>query len=273
VLSNSIANSGNTSFKFTFQKAVPPLTSKIGDSTQYTFYYGGTPNTSPLTVGSDTEAVGPYTNSSTLDISAGSTLKVTGSLTSYTQQVQQFTRVIGETTPPLHTVVNGTLSVDRINIVNGILAGTGTITGPISAFAPIPATTKLKETPGGTLLPASSADISSARPGKLKTGDVTLYGARLGIIARGAGNAGTDYGQLASSGKVNLGNSNLVLYRDPNYIPKKGDTLTILTAANGITGQFKQGTTVFDSTGTFRFTIKYNANSVVLTYDPLSPLR
>ena len=96
-----------------------------------------------------------------------------------------------------------------------------------------------------------------------------MYGSKFGVIAKGATTAGTDYSQLVSSGKVNLGNSNLVLYRDINYIPKAGDTLTILTAANGITGQFAQGTSVMDSTNTFRFNIKYTANSVELVYQPI----
>jgi hypothetical protein len=269
-LNNPISSSGNASFVFTFALPVPPLTSKVGSTTQYTFYYGGTPNTSPLTLGSgETDNISPYTNTSTLTIPVGSTLKITGNLTSYTQQVQQFTRVIGETLPKLCTVVNGTLDVSRVNVVNGTLAGTGTITGAVSLFAPLSATQQLHETPGGLLLPASSAHTSSAKPGKLSTGDVTMYGSKFGVIAKGATTAGTDYSQLVSSGKVNLGNSNLVLYRDINYIPKAGDTLTILTAANGITGKFKQGDSVVDTTGAFRFTIEYNANSVVLKYEPL----
>jgi hypothetical protein len=270
-LSNPILSSGSTSFLFIFTPPVPPLISSVNSSTRYTFYFGGTPNTSPLIVGpvgpNDPPVISPYTNNSTLEIPAGITLTITGDLPSYTQQVQQFTRVIGATMPPIHTVVNGTLDVGRVNIVNGILAGTGTITGPISLFAPLSATQELQATPGGALLPASSADISTAKPGTLHTGDVTMFGSKLEILAKGAGTAGTDYSQLASSGKVDLGNSNLVLTLN-NYIPKAGDTLTILTAKNGITGQFKSGATVVSTTG-FRFNVTYNANSVVLTYNPL----
>jgi hypothetical protein len=272
-LNNPISSSGNNSFLFIFALPVPPLTSALDSTAQYTFYFGGTVNAAPFIIkpGGDKE-ISPYTNNSTLEIPTGRTLKITGNLTSYTQQVQQFRRVIGETLPSLNTVVNGTLDVSRVNIVNGTLAGTGTITGPISLFTSLDAINGsngipgLQATPGGFLLPASSANTSNGDPGKLSTGDVTMYGAEFGVIASGATAAGTDYSQLVSSGKVSLGNSNLALFLH-NYIPKAGDTLTILTAANGITGQFKQGTSI-DVNG-FHFTITYNANSVVLTYRSL----
>jgi hypothetical protein len=272
-LNNPIPTSGNNSFLFIFALPDPPLTSAVDSTTRYTFYYGGTPNASPLTLPTlpgDTENISPYTNNSTLDIPAGRKLTITGNLTSYTQQVQQFTRVKGETIPSLNTVVNGTLDVSRVNIVNGTLAGTGKITGPISLFAPLSAINGsngipgLQATPGGFLLPANSANISNGNPGELSTGDVTLYGAEFGVIAKGA--AGTDYSQLTSSGTVSLGNSNLVLSLH-NYIPKAGDTLTIITAAKGITGKFIQGNSI--TVNGFTFNITYNANSVVLTYRSL----
>jgi hypothetical protein len=297
-LNNSITNSSNQSFLYTLVLPVPPLTSKVGDKTQYTLYLGGTPNTSPLTVNPGyPNQPSPYTNTSTVTIPAGSTLDITpviGSLTSYTQQAQQLTRVKGVVTPSTFTLVNGTLTSGRVDIADGTLAGKGTINGAIDMMGPLSGYTftyrdpislkmltgTIEGTNGGSLLPGDSTDLSTAKPGILHTGDVTMYGAKavigsttiygpkLQIIAKGATTAGTDYSQLASSGNVSLGNSELVLYRDINYIPKKGDTLTILTAKS-ITGQFRQGTTVFDTTGAFRFKITYNANSVVLTYNPL----
>src|SRR5262249_12592879 len=155
----------------------PPLTSALDSTAQYTFYFGGTVNAAPFIIKPDgDEEISPYTNNSTLEIRTGATLKITGNLTSYTQQVQQFRRVIGETLPSLNTVVNGTLDVSRVNIVNGTLAGTGTITGPISLFTSLGAINGsngipgLQATPGGFLLPASSANISDGSPGILGTG-------------------------------------------------------------------------------------------------------
>jgi hypothetical protein len=205
--------------------------------------------------------------------------------------------VKGVVTPSTFTIVNGTLTAGRVDIADGTLAGKGTINGAVDVMGPLSGYTftyrdpisrqmltgTIEGTKGGTLLPASSADQSTAKPGTLTTtGDVTMYGARFGVIANGAATAGTDYSQLASTGKaskVSLGNSDLVLYRNINYIPKTGDTLTILTSANPITGVFKQGTSVFDQTGAFRFNINYNVKTVVngntqysitLTYNPLS---
>jgi hypothetical protein len=279
----------------------------VNNSYLFTMSGPGTANASlTFKTGTTTQVAAPYMNTlGDVTIPSTSTLQVQaqfGLLTSYTQGNEQNARVSmvatpdssgGQPTPKfianaplpsLNTVVNGTLDAARVEIVNGRLAGTGTVKGSLLVFGPVSGydnpieytgwnntANKIRGTDGGSLLPASSADTSNAKPGKLSTGDVTMYvGAKLGVIAMGATTAGTDYSQLVSSGKVNLGNSDLVLYRNINYIPKKGDTLTILTAANGITGQFRQGTSVLDTTGAFRFQITYNTNSVVLTYSPLS---
>jgi hypothetical protein len=266
------------------------------------------------------QVAAPYMNTlGDVNISAGNTLQVKaqfGLLTSYTQANEQNARVSmvatpdssgGKATPKfkenaplpsLNTTVNGTLNAARVEIVNGRLAGKGTINGTLLVFGAVSGydngielkpvngepvdtswnntTNIIRKTNGGSLLAADSTDTSTAKPGKLRTGDVIMYGAKVAtdgakfkVIANGATTAGTDYGQVISSGKVSLGGSNLVLYRDINYIPKAGDTLTILTAANGITGQFAQGTSVMDSTNTFRFNIKYTANSVELVYQPI----
>src|SRR5262249_31072825 len=94
---------------------------------------------------------------------------------------------------------------------------------------------------------------------------VALFGASLAVFAKGAVTQGSDYSWLASAGQVSLGNSklNLSLFGDT---PRAGDSLTIVTAANGVTGKFSQGSSV--TVNGFTFKITYNATSVVLTYTP-----
>ncbi len=189
--------------------------------------------------------------------------------------------------PDLNTVVDGILHVGRVNIVDGWLTGTGTVEGDLNLFGPLAgyadpikmtpvdkepvdpswdnATNTIRATAGGVLAPgtrgANPGDPGT--PGKLTVaGDVSLFGATFTIFARGAAVQGTDYGWLSSSGQVNLDNSKLD-FSLIGYTPKLGDSLTIITATNGITGKFSQGNSI--TVGAFRFNITYNANSVVLT--------
>jgi hypothetical protein len=330
----------------------------------YTFYGAGTPNTAPLVLSGTTSAPGPYTDTSTLDIPAGSVLSVTGTLNSYTQELQQLAYLMGvKNAPSIGTIVNGLLTAGLVNVVNGTLSGAGTITGPqvsatgastgtaaiaftqsevqsnqaklqnlavgmvigsstsgysvpgnptvtqiihqnpndsstpivgVQTSAPIPSTSPnfpsgvvytfvkpttvdvngpvsanppyQQATTGGSLLPGSSTT-----PGTLSvTGDVTMYGASLGVVANGAGTAGTNYSQLASSGTVSLGNSTLNFSLLGGYTPRAGDTLTIVSAAK-VTGTFSQGDRLTVNSGNvdYTFTITYNATSVVLTFASL----
>lgn len=255
----------------------------VGSNSQFTFYGAGTPNTSPLTLsGGVTEANSPYSNTSTVTIPAASSLKIKtdiGNLTSYTQQLQQIARVKtqGEDLPPLNTIINGSLDAGRVDIVDGYLSGTGTINGSVELMGPVNGykyrnslgdIVTILPTKGGFLLPGSLNKV----PGKLTIGsmstpgDVSMYGGTISILARGATSAGADYSQLVSYGKVSLGNSVLDLSVINNYTPKAGDTLTVITAAGGVTGRFKQDTSI--TVHGFHFTITYNANNVVLTYVP-----
>jgi hypothetical protein len=234
----------------------------------YTFWGAGTANTGPLTLpNGETDAPGPYVNTSTVTIPVGSELKIAGTLNSYTQELQQLSLLKGAKTPSINTIVNGTLDAGRIDVVNGSLAGTGTILdGSVFVAGPVSATKDQEATSGGSLLPGSLSGI----PGKLTIGstttpgDVTMYGATLGVFARGATTPGTDYSQLFSFGKVSLGNSKLNLSLVSGYNPKAGDVLTIISALGGITGTFSQGTSI--TVNGFQFTITYNQNSVVLTF-------
>src|SRR5262249_26438369 len=148
-----------------------------------------------------------------------SSLNINGPSPTYTQ--------IG---PNPTTLVDGTLTVNggagQINITSGYLAGSGTVNGVVSVGS------------DGVLLPGDFGQ----RPHILHTGDVTLTsGALLQIFANAPNIAGTDYSQLVSSGTVNLGGSTLTVGIGPGYTPHIGDTLTIVTAANPVSGQFSQG--------------------------------
>jgi hypothetical protein len=228
-----------------------------------------------------------------------------GNLTSYTQQFQQVSRVSIVATPDsdsnyhptpqfiqnvplpdLNTIVNGVLDAARVEIVNGSLSGTGMIKGSVNVLGPVggyedpivlkPPTpmsptpdqnfnnpnNKILGTNGGFLV----AGQLGGTPGKLTvTGGVSLFGASFTAFAKGAATRGSDYSYLSSDGKVQLGNSKLDLSLT-GYTPQTGDSLTIITAANGITGKFSQGDSI--TVNGFTFNITYNANSVVLTYAP-----
>ncbi len=237
----------------------------------YTFFGAGTANTAPLVLSGTANAAGPYTDTSTLEIPAGSALNVTGTLNRYTQELQQLAFLTGLVPPALGTTVDGTLTAGLVDVVNGFLAGTGTVTGPqgtpatVDVNGPVGATKYQEATPGAVLLPGSTTT-----PGRLSvTGDVTMYGATFRVVANGAGAAGTHYSQLVSSGTVSLGHSDLDVSLVGGYVPDAGDTLTIISAAK-VTGTFGDGNRVTVRSGghDYVFAITYNANSVVLTFTP-----
>ncbi len=278
---NSGGDAAQTKFSFSLAnlKDLPPLTSAIGSTTQYTLFYGGTPNTTPLQIqGSDVDFMSPFTNSSMVRIPVGDTMKITtdvGSLTSFTQQIQQFTRVEGQTMSMPFTVVRGELDVGRVSIADGRLAGIGTITGSLDLLAPLKAytyvdsigkTVTVRETYGGILQPGAL----DGTPGRLTVGsasspkEVRLYGGTFMFSATGATTPGTDYSQLVSFGNVSLGKNSLYLYLDfGDYVPKPGESLTIISTTGEISGQFIQGTSM--TVGGITYKITYNKNSVVLT--------
>jgi hypothetical protein len=250
---------------------------------------------------------GPYSNTlQDLDIPSGSTLKITskiGNLTSYTQQFEEQDRVSivatpdsmnGKATPKfmpnahfpvLSTVVDGVLDAGRVEIVDGLLSGTGKVMGSLNVYGPVsgypdsivllPVNGKpidpswdnknnsIRGTVGGFLVAGKvSGTPGGGTPGKLSvTGNVSLFGASFAAFASGAAMQGSDYSWLASDGAVSLGGSKLDLSLI-GYTPHPGDSLTIITAAKGITGKFSQGDSI--TVNSFTFHITYNANSVVL---------
>jgi hypothetical protein len=285
---------------------IPPLV--VGGTSLFTMLGPGTANGHPLTL---LAVTGPYSNTlEDLNIPSGSTLTITsklGTLTSYTQQFEQQDRVSmvatpdsknGHATPSfipnapfpdLNTVVDGVLDAGRVEIVDGLLSGTGTLTGSLNVFGPVsgyPDTIKLMPVDGGPIDPSWDNEKNTIRatsggflvagkaggsggggtPGELTVkGDVSLFGASFVAYAGGAVKQGSDYSWLSSDGKVNLGNSKLDLSL-VGYTPQAGDSLTMITAANGISGTFSQGSSI--TVNGFKFNITYNANSVVLTSVP-----
>jgi hypothetical protein len=195
--------------------------------------------------------------------------------------------------PALHTIVNGTLDSARVEIADGGLSGTGKITGVLNVYGPVGGyanpivsvgidphpdwkdelwnnpSNVIKGTNGGFLVagdPEKPEDpLKGGTPGKLTVeGDVSMYGASFVVYAKGT-TQGSDYSYLDSDGKVHLGNSKLDLSL-LGYTPQTGHSLTIINAAQGITGKFSQGNSI--TVNGFPFTITYNANSVVLTPGP-----
>jgi hypothetical protein len=289
---------------------IPPLV--VNGTSLFTILGPGTANGLPLKLpAGPTTSAGPYSSTlQDLNIPSTSTLTITsliGNLTSYTQQYEQMARVSIVATPDsqngmatpsfvpnaplpdLETVVDGTLDAGRVEIVNGLLSGTGTVQGSLNVFGPVseyddpivllpvdkepidpswdnPMNT-IRGTTGGSLVAGKRGPApGSGAPGKLTvTGDVSLFGASFVAYAQGAATPGSDYSWLSGGGTVNLGNSTLALSLS-GYTPKPGDSLTIITAASGITGQFSQGTSI--TVNGFKFNITYNANSVVLTAVP-----
>src|SRR5262249_31893386 len=139
----------------------------------YTFAGAGTANTAALNLPKGkTDAPGPYTNTATVAIPVGGVLKVTGTLNSYTQALQQLSLLRGTTPPSISTVADGTLDAGRVSVVNGVLSGTGTITGSVFVSGPVSATADQVATSGGFLRPASAG----GSPGKLTVGSMTAPG-------------------------------------------------------------------------------------------------
>lgn len=289
---------------------IPPLV--VNGSAPFTFLGPGSANGIQGTLpAGQTTSVAPYTNTlREVTVPSGSTLKITslfGNLTSYTQQFDQTARISMVATPDskngaatptfkpnapfpsLDTVVDGILDAARVDIVNGFLAGTGTVQGSLSVYGPVsgysnPIELKpvngepidpswnnkknaiLGSTGGALVIGKRGATPDISTPGKLTvTGDVSLFGASFRAFVAGADGQGSSYSWLAGAGKVDLGNSRLELFLT-GYTPKPGDRLTIITAANGVTGKFAQGNSI--QVNGFTFQITYNANNVQLSYQP-----
>jgi uncharacterized repeat protein (TIGR03803 family) len=198
--------------------------------------------------GTTMSSAGPFINLGTVAILDSSSLTVTGTNNTYTQQGN-----FGV------TQVDGSLTAGQININAGLLDGSGTVNGPITISS------------GGFLLPG---DFGS---GILNTGNVTLNtGAQFLAVFNGSSNPGSAYSQLLSTGTVNLNGDNQAgsaLNVALLYLPPGTGTLTIIKAANPIAGTFAglpEGTMLnltYNGTS-YPFKISYLNDQVVLI-DPL----
>lgn len=174
----------------------------------------------------------PFTNQGKTTVGAGSTLQV-GS--SYTQS--------GGT-----TTVDGTLTAPTgFAMKGGSLVGQGTISGALTAS-------------GGSITVGDSA----TKPGVLTvTGSFAQTTTTTNLnVAIGGGTAGSQYSQLAVSNGIAL-DGVLTIKRLNHFLPKRGDTFTILkgTAVSGTFTTVK-GTSINTSE---HFQVNYLANEVTLS--------
>ncbi|ADB16019.1 autotransporter-associated beta strand repeat protein [Pirellula staleyi DSM 6068] len=144
------------------------------------------------------------------------------------------------------SLVDGAAATD-VTVASGArLEGTGTIAGAVAAAA---LSTVAPGNPTGTLSVGSAA-LSS-------TGIVEL------VIS---GNTAGSYDALSSSGAIALSGATLQL--SGSYVPVPGDTLTLVSAAGGISGTFANyptsGLVVINGAP---MQLTYGANSVTLAYD------
>lgn len=121
-------------------------------------------------------------------------------------------------------VVDGTLSQSAVNILAGSLSGTGTVN----------TTAGLAIGTGATLHPGTLGQVGSLSVG----GDVTFSGGTLDVALGGTGVG--DFSQLSVNGGVNFSNgssssTNTVSFElDNGYTPKVGDSVSFLSASNGV---------------------------------------
>ncbi len=148
-------------------------------------------------------------------------------------------------------VVDGTIASSASTVINsgGTLGGHGTVGA-------------LQVQSGGLLAPGNS-------PGILHTGDLSLDGGATTQIELNGTTVGTDYDQIAVTGTVSLGGSNLSL--SSGFTATAGQTFTIIDndGSDAVTGTFNglaEGATV--SVGGKDYKISYaggDGNDVVLT--------
>ncbi|MBS1793102.1 MAG: VCBS repeat-containing protein [Acidobacteria bacterium] len=149
------------------------------------------------------------------------------------------------------------------NIQNGVLIVNGVLPGSLTLNA---GTLGGSGTVGPLTTPAGSPTLVSpgASPGSLTvTGAAALAASSTFFVELGGPAPGTQYDRLTAGGTLNLGGATLSGAFLNGYNPAPGTTFTIAQSSGALSGQFAQGTTA--TLGGRRFSITYNANSVVLT--------
>ena len=125
----------------------------------------------------------------------------------------------------------------------GLLSGDGTINGTVVNYGEI--------NPGNC-------------PGELTiNGDFTQDSLGTLVAELGGDTQGTDYDWLNIIGKANLAGYFAVDLYD-NFTPYIGETFSILTATDGITGTFDSY--IFPNSSASSWIVDYDANAVVLKY-------
>ncbi|HEX3658961.1 MAG TPA: autotransporter-associated beta strand repeat-containing protein [Pirellulales bacterium] len=146
-------------------------------------------------------------------------------------------------------ITTGGISTSSTTVNNATLAGTGTITGPVTLAS------------AGALEPG----IEPA-PGLLSTGALTLDSAGIFDEVLDGGTAGSGYSQTNVSGVVNLNGATLDATLGV-FLPAAGASFTIISSTSPVVGTFDnlpQG--AITSIGGIGFTVEYNdgGNNVVL---------
>jgi hypothetical protein len=200
-------------------------------------------------------AGGSFLNNGTVKVAAGATLSVTGDASGYVQNQ------VGGTTPI--TKVDGSLIAPRgMNILAGLLEGTGSITGNVIS--------------SGMVHPGDSPGILTI------IGDYTQTASGIFDITLAGLTAGTDYSQLDVTGSATLnGTFDVTLSQAFNNIAV-GEAFAIMLFANS-SGDFSSfelngsscssgGTDLWNCANGFEFGEKFVAgNRLDLVVDSVGP--
>jgi hypothetical protein len=185
-----------------------------------------------------------FTNSGTVDASAGTVLTIGGSTSTYTQTAGT-------------TIVDGTLTdttSSGVTVTGGTLEGKGNIKSNVTIGG------------SGTTPTINVGDAGKA--GLLTiTGNYTQLSTGTMNVSIGGTTVSTQYSQLKVTGTASLGGTlNVALIN--SFTPTVGQTFTILTAKS-ITGTFSNSYIVINSTE--YFAISYTSTGVILTVDSGTP--
>ncbi len=182
-----------------------------------------------LTLGRAVTFKKALTNSGAVTVSAGTT------------QLPSYTQSAGTTGVAAGATLRAAKGAGHVAIGGGVLTGNGTVAGVVSG--------------AGTVAPGRAA-------GPLTVGGYGMGGSStLAVGISGSATVGTDFGQLAVTGKASLGGT-LAITSAPGYLPPVGTTYTVLTAAS-VSGTFATvtGTVV----GSHHYVVSYTGTAVRLT--------
>lgn len=118
----------------------------------------------------------------------------------------------------------------------------------------------------GSITTSGAISPGGPGPGILNSGDVTFNAGSSLLIQFTGTTAGTGYGQLNSTGTVNLGGNPSLTVTLGSFIPTVGSTFMPIASTGGITGTFNGlADNAILTVGGRMFTVNYQANAVVIT--------